>query len=136
MGGNKVIVLDTHVIIWDALQPNRLSRGAKKAISQANQEDGILFCDISLWEIAMLIYRKRIWVDTTYMDFITLLLASNRYSLKRITPEIAELSTTLPATVSKDPADRIIAATSVIEHARLVTADDNLRRASMIETLW
>src|SRR5262245_30829923 len=114
MGVSTVIVLDTHVIIWDALQPDRLSRRASKAIARANQEDGILFCDISLWEIAMLIHKKRIWVDATYLEFITQLLASNHYSLKSITPEIAELSTTLPATISKDPADRIIAATSII----------------------
>ena len=131
-----MIVLDTHVILWDALQPDRLSRKAQKAIALANQEDGILFCDISLWEIAMLIYKKKVLVETTYREFINLLLASNKYSLKRITPEIAELSTTLPAAVSKDPADRIIAATSVIEQARLVTADINLRKAAMIETLW
>jgi PIN domain nuclease of toxin-antitoxin system len=136
MGGVTVIVLDTHVIIWEALQPDRLSRKAKKAIAQANQEDGILFCDISLWEIAMLIHKKRVVVDTTYTEFIHLLLASNKYILKQITPEIAELSTTLPAGVSKDPADRIISATSVIEHAQLVTADANLRKASMLQTLW
>ncbi|MGH7494126.1 MAG: type II toxin-antitoxin system VapC family toxin [bacterium] len=131
-----MIVLDTHVIIWDALQPDRLSRRARKAIAQANQEDGILFCDISLWEIAMLIQKRRVWVDATYLEFITQLLASNQYNLKRITPEIAELSITLPAAISKDPADRIIAATSIIERARLVTADDNLRRAAMIDALW
>jgi PIN domain nuclease of toxin-antitoxin system len=131
-----VIVLDTHVIIWDALQPERLSRGAQKAIAQANKEDGILLCDISLWEIAMLIQRKRVLLDTSYSEFINLLFASNKYSLRGITPEIAELSATLPVTVSKDLADRIIAATSVIENARLVTADANLRKAAMIETLW
>jgi len=131
-----MIVLDTHVIVWNALQPERLSQKAKKIIARANQEDGILFCDISLWEIAMLIHKKRVVVDTTYAEFIHLLLASNKYILKRITPEIAELSTTFPATVSKDLADRIISATSVIEHAQLVTADVNLRKASMLETLW
>ncbi len=131
-----MIVLDTHVIIWNALQPDRLSRKAKSTIAKANQEDGILFCDISLWEIAMLIHKKRVVVDTSYAEFIHLLLASNKYILKMITPEIAELSTTLPASISKDPADRIIAATSIIEHAQLVTADANLRKASILETIW
>ena len=60
MGGNEVIVLDTHVIIWDALKPNLLSKKAKQLINQANDEDGIIFCEISLWEIAMLIKKNRI----------------------------------------------------------------------------
>jgi len=31
-----VIVVDTHVIIWEALQPEKLSRNAKAAIDEAN----------------------------------------------------------------------------------------------------
>lgn len=49
-----MIVLDTHIIVWDALNPVKLSEKAKEAIYRANEEDGIIFCDISLWEIAML----------------------------------------------------------------------------------
>lgn len=45
-----MIVLDTHVIIWDALNPQLLTQKAKKAIAQANNNDGIIFCEISLWE--------------------------------------------------------------------------------------
>jgi len=54
-----MIVVDTHIILWDALKPEMLSQRAKKAISLANKEDGILFCEISLWEIAMLIKKGR-----------------------------------------------------------------------------
>jgi len=35
-----------------------------------------------------------------------------------------------------DPADRIIAATALALHARLVTADDGLRRVAALRTLW
>ena len=47
-----MIVADTHIIIWHALKPELLSSKAKKAIRDANHKDGILFCEISLWEIA------------------------------------------------------------------------------------
>jgi PIN domain nuclease of toxin-antitoxin system len=46
-----MIVLDTHVIIWDALAPERLSEPARAAIAQANQSDGMIICDISVWEL-------------------------------------------------------------------------------------
>ena len=74
-----MIVLDTQVIIWDALKPEKLSQKAKVAINSSNNNDGIIFCEISLWEIAMLIAKKRIYLDTSYQEFIKLLLASNKY---------------------------------------------------------
>jgi len=118
-----MIVLDSHIIIWDALSPEKVSKKAKEAIYHANDEDGIIFCDISLWEIAMLIKKERVRIDIGYQDFLNLVLSSNKYIIHRITPEVAELSVNLSDTVNKDPADRIIAATSVINMAPLVTAD-------------
>lgn len=131
-----MIVLDTHVIIWDALNPEKISSNAREAIYHANNEDGIIICDISLWEIAMLIKKERVKIDVKYRDFIDLLLDSNNYSIYNITPAIAELSTNFPDTINKDPADRIIAATSKIYSAPLVTADENLLKADELNTIW
>jgi len=131
-----MIVLDTHVIIWDALKPELLSDPARQAIDLANRQDGLIFCDISLWEIAMLIHKGRLQVEVEYPDFINLVLQANRYILHRITPTIAHRSTQLPVTINADPADRLIAATALVENAVLVTADKNLRKATTIPTLW
>lgn len=131
-----MIVVDTHVIIWDALKPSKLSKKAKSAINNANKADGILFCDISLWEISMLISRSKLTVDTSYQEFIKLVMDSNNYHFQNITPEIAEKSTSLPDEVNKDPADRIITATSIIKNVPLITADKNLIKAKSIETIW
>jgi PIN domain nuclease of toxin-antitoxin system len=136
LGVVKVIVLDTHIIIWDALSPERLSQRAKEAIYHANEGDGIIFCDISLWEIAMLIKKERVRIDIAYQDFINLVLGSNKYIIHRISPEIAELSVNLPASINKDPADRIIAATSIINNAPLVTKDENLTGSTEITVIW
>lgn len=131
-----MIVVDTHVIIWDALKPKLLSKKAKNAINEANERDGIIFCEISLWEIAMLIKKARISIDTSYQDFIKIVFLSNKYQFKGITPEIAELSTSLPEEVNQDPADRIIAATSLIYKIPLVTTDKNLLNADSVKTIW
>ena len=86
-----MIVADTHVIIWDALKPDLLSPSAKNAIVEANRLDGIIFCEISLWEIAMLMKKKRLSVDVSYQKFIRLVSESNNYIFKGINPKIAEL---------------------------------------------
>ena len=131
-----MIVVDTHIIIWNALKPEMLSRKAKKAISAANNSDGIIFCDISLWEIAMLMHKGRLSIDVEYLEFIKLVSESNNYVYRGITPEIARLSAKLFSDNNKDPADRIIAATSIIEDAKLVTADKKLRQSRKVTTIW
>ena len=131
-----MIVADTQVIIWDALKPELLSSRAKKAIREANRQDGIIFCEISLWEIAMLMKKRRLSVDVNYQEFIRLVSDSNNYVFKGISPQIAELSTHLFSTTNKDPADRIISATAIIEKANLVTSDKILRRSKKLHTIW
>ena len=131
-----MIIADTHIIIWHALKPDKLSKKARTSMDEANRTDGIICSDISLWEIAMLMHKGRLLLDVGYMEFIDLVLTSNQYSVKAITPEIAELSATLFSAQNKDPADRIISATSVIEKAKLVTADKFLLQSTHISTIW
>lgn len=131
-----MIVADTHVIIWDALRPALLTAKAKKAIERADREDGIVFCDISLWEIAMLMKKEKIRIGVCYSEFIPLVLRSRKYVLRGIDPQIADLAVSFPQEINRDPVDRIIAATSIIEKSVLVTADQNLRSAKCLRTLW
>jgi len=131
-----MIIADTHIIIWDALKPDLLSKKAREALRIANETDGILFCEISLWEIAMLMQKKRIKIDISYLEFINLLISSNNYIFKGISPEIAELSVNLPEEINQDPADRIICATAIRTNTRLITADKELRKANIVRTIW
>ncbi len=131
-----MIVVDTHVIIWDALQPEKISRKARAEIKAANESDGIIFCDISLWEIAILIHKKRIRIETDYLTFTQLIKTSNKYIFQNITPEIANLSVELSSTITSDPANRIIVATALVKNVSLVTADRSLRNSKHIQTIW
>jgi PIN domain nuclease of toxin-antitoxin system len=81
-------------------------------------------------------YKGRLKVDVEYMVFIKLVLESTNYIYRTITPEIAMLSVDLFSDNNKDPADRIIAATSIIENVKLVTADKRLRRSGRVTTIW
>jgi PIN domain nuclease of toxin-antitoxin system len=131
-----MIVLDTHVVIWDALAPERLSEPARAAMAQANQSDGMLICDISVWEIALLLQKGRLQVEADPLSFINLLIQANKVHVQTITPHIAILATQFPASINQDRADRLIAATTLAEHATLVTADRNLPAATLIPTVW
>ena len=136
MGCNAVILLDTCAIIWDALDQTKLTEKAKAAIAKADEHNALIISDISIWEISMLIKRSRIEVATTAANFINLFLESRNISVVSISPEIAELSTNFGSEINNDPADRIIAATSIIQNAQLITADSNLLQSSLIDTIW
>lgn len=49
-----MILLDTHVILWLVLAPERMSRPAAAAIRRARVSEGIAIADISLLELATL----------------------------------------------------------------------------------
>ncbi len=129
-----MILLDTCVLIWDAIEPGKLTPKVKKALKQSATE--LMICDISIWEIAMLIKKNRLIVDESTSGFINLLLQSRNFHIQQITPEIAELSVEFGSEINNDPADRLIAATSILKNIPIITADKNLRNATILETIW
>ena len=57
-----MILLDTHTLVMLALNPERLSKAAARAIVRAEADDGIGIASITLWEIALLIDAGRVVV--------------------------------------------------------------------------
>ncbi len=131
-----MILMDTCAIIWDALDDKQLTSKARNAIQKADDHNALIICDISIWEISMLFKRRRIEVGTTAENFVNLFLQSRNISVIQISPEIAELAVNFGSEINNDPADRIIAATSIIHNAQLVTADKNLIESELVDTLW
>jgi PIN domain nuclease of toxin-antitoxin system len=82
---------------------------------------------IVLWEIAKLAQIGRIAVDLNDPDVVRVL---GQVHVWRLTREVAHASTQLD--VKGDPADRIIAATSVVDQVPLVTRDKAIRRSKRV----
>lgn len=131
-----MLVLDTCALIFDALDPNRLSKKAAAAITQAHDAEQVACCDISLWEIAMLVEKNRLDPGTSAQEFIHLMLAARKISVLPITPEIAARSAVSEFCPHGDPADRLIAASTIVHQAKLVTADRKLTKVASLQTIW
>lgn len=131
-----MITLDTHVIVWTAINQNKISIKGLSEIERAQSIGKLLIADISLWEIAMLIKRNRLQIETSFTEFIRLLMEAYPFRIVPISPEIADLSVSLGENINLDPADRLICATSIIEGAPLLTADNNLRNSTLVHTIW
>lgn len=131
-----MILLDTHVWIWLASEPERLSRRAASAMRRALRSGGMAVASISLWETAMLCAQGRLTVVGTQEAMIRELLEKTGVAVCEITPVIAALSVQFPEDFPKDPADRLIAATSRAEGLPLVTRDGRIRSSPLLKTIW
>lgn len=129
-----MILLDTHVVIWMASDPGKLSRTAGDAIRKASREGGIAISAMTLWELAWLMTNGRLDISGTVEAFVEEIAA--RTAVRPITPKIAVLATQLPDTYPGDPCDRLIAATALVEGIALVTKDRNIRSCKQVKTIW
>ena len=59
-----MIVLDTHVWLWWLSAPEQLSESASAAIEAAVVDDAVHICAISAWEVALLVQRGRLGLES------------------------------------------------------------------------
>jgi PIN domain nuclease of toxin-antitoxin system len=130
-----VILLDTQVVLWLFLAPERLSFQAREAILCGRIAGEKIGCSpVSLYEIAYAARRKRLNLLTTAEEFIAAVLA--RIELIQLTPRIAVCAGELPNPFHGDPMDRLIAATALANNLTLITADSKIRAANACKVLW
>src|SRR5579872_6997536 len=102
MGSFAVILLDTHVVVWAAIEPKRLSRAAASAVVRGRRGDGLAIASISLWEIASLFARGRIEAYGTVEASVHQVLETVGVVVKPITQEIAVLAAQFPESFPRD----------------------------------
>jgi PIN domain nuclease of toxin-antitoxin system len=135
MGQSGVILVDTQVVLWLAFDQSRLSQNARKAIDDARANaDGLGISDITLLEMATLARKGRIHLNSTLETFLQEVEA--RFTVLPISARACARTQAFPAAYPKDPADRIIGATALVEGLALLTADREIRRSKLVKTIW
>ena len=131
-----MILLDTHAWIWFISNPEKLSAKAEKAIKKARQENDILISSISAWEVALLVSKKRLELTLDVSEWIS---SSEKLPFIHFIPidnGIAVRSVYLPQPLYKDPADRIIVATSLKYGAPIITMDEKILGFPHVQSIW
>jgi PIN domain nuclease of toxin-antitoxin system len=129
-----MILLDTHVVVWLAFEPDKLSKRAKEAIRAARLEGGVAIAAISLLELAWLAENGR--VETTLSTESFVRLCASKMTVLPITPEIAARAVGFPDSYPKDPQDRLIGATALVEGVELITHDKPIRKSRLVPVIW
>ena len=131
---SSVILLDTQVLVWLALQPNKLSRNAKEAIRSARLHSRLAVAAITLWELAWRAENGRIESTMSIESFLRECVS--KVSVLPITPEIAVRAVSFPESYPKDPQDRLIGATALVEGAGLVTHNRGIAKSGLVPVIW
>ena len=134
--GGRLIVLDTHVLIWWLTTPAKLTAAARKAIKQAAAENAIAVSTISILEITTAVRRQRLLFNIPVDQWLADLRMLPELRLEPVNADIAQLAGSWGDEMHGDPADRLIAATAITIGAALITADTKLRTCPALHTIW
>jgi PIN domain nuclease of toxin-antitoxin system len=113
-------LLDTHLLLWAALTPDRLSPPARVLIE--DPQNDLFFSAASIWEVAIKhgLGRADFTLDA---QLLRRGLLDNGYAELAITGQHAAAIASLPP-IHKDPFDRLLVAQAAAEGFLLLTADD------------
>ena len=113
------LLLDTHLLLWAAAEPRRLSKQARALID--NPDNDLLFSAASLWEVVI---KRGLGREDFVVDARLLRrgLLDNGYSELPIVSDHVVAIDSLPP-IHKDPFDRILVAQATVEGVTLLTND-------------
>jgi PIN domain nuclease of toxin-antitoxin system len=125
-------LLDAHVILWCAAEPERMPKNITAELE--NESNELWFSPISVWEILLLAEKQRIILEADHETSIRKMLQELPLREAVINQEVAIQSRYIDLP-HEDPADRFLAATAMVYGLTLVTADKRLTCAKEFPVL-
>jgi PIN domain nuclease of toxin-antitoxin system len=126
-------VLDTHAWVWWMTRDPRLGVPALNALDAMPADGRPHLADISLWEVAMLVERKRLALSLPLGEWLALAAHPRTVNVVPVSPAIAAEVANLPAAFQRDPADRLIVATCRVLKATIATHDRLITRSRLVK---
>ncbi len=117
-------LFDTHILLWGAIEPEKLSEAAIVLFEE--EENELIFSAVSIWEIAIKAGRGRKDFEVEAAAFRHALI-DNGYIELPMTGLHAMAVTGLPP-IHRDPFDRMLVAQAQVEGTTLVTSDATVAR--------
>ena len=128
-----MILLDTHVFIWLASTPEKLSEKARAAI--ADNSSPMHISVVSAWEISLLYRKDRLKLPLSPEQFVEEAVEHLQLIELPLNRKTVQYSVKLPA-IHNDPFDRILVAECQLNRFALVSADKVIAKYPEIDVLW
>ncbi|MCF3946661.1 type II toxin-antitoxin system VapC family toxin [Acidiphilium iwatense] len=125
------VLLDTHVLIWTLVEPDRLGKRWQTDIE--NPANTVLFSAVSIWEIAIKARLGRVDFPVRPEEIAAAAVESG-FAEYPVTAAVAALVAGITVR-HRDPFDHLLLAQAMAEPARLLTADAVLVPYSELVTL-
>jgi PIN domain nuclease of toxin-antitoxin system len=118
------LLLDTHIWIWNHLEPWKISSEVTKELGDPANE--LWLSPISIWELVMLVEKKRLELHRDVGEWVAQSMRELDLQEATFSSAVAhELRFTLLG--YRDPGDRFLVATAKVYSLTLVTADQRLQ---------
>lgn len=117
-----MILLDTHILLWWQETPEELPARYKAILDTTTEE--LAISAITCWEISLLLKKNRLELPLPYSKWIRI--AIREVTILPLSLEVIDEVHNLPEEFHPDPADRIIAATSIAHKIKLATTDGKM----------
>jgi PIN domain nuclease of toxin-antitoxin system len=126
------LLLDTHIWLWMAIEPNRLASRVRKVLDDPENE--LWLSSISVWELTVLCRKGRFRTSPELPVWVANTMGELRLTEAPLTVEVALAISSLNLP-HNDPADGFIAATAKVFGLTLVTADERLAKLADVAVL-
>lgn len=129
-----MIVLDTHALLWWALDPAQLSKRAASTLNRMEQEGGFV-SSISLWELGVKIKKAQLDIGMPIEEFARRIDRSGTVEIVAVDTTLWLMSLALRWD-HRDAADRVIVATALAKGVPLLTKDTAIGNFSGVKAIW
>ena len=129
-----MIMLDTHAVLWWALDPKQLSSTAADVVAKMEREGGFA-SSISMWELGIKHKRGKLELPLSIDEFARRIERGGVVTLLPVDTQIWLASLAL-AWDHADPADRVIVATALSKGLPLLTKDAAIHAFSGVQSVW
>ena len=124
-------IIDTHTILWYFENSSKLPQRIFEIID--NSDIDVSICSVSLWEITLKMNLNKLDFSMQ-LDELLKTIKSHDFNIIQIEDEYLNNLSKIPF-IHKDPFDRMLISTAIIENMTIITTDDNIQKYN-VSWIW
>jgi PIN domain nuclease of toxin-antitoxin system len=127
------VLLDTHIWLWRLLEPERLPTRTEEVLADTATE--ICLSPVSVWETLVLARKGRVALGPSPEEWVRTALRRSQPAMVPLTHDIAIRAESLDGFTSRDPADRFLVASALVEELTIASTDKAMAQFKPLATV-